>query len=91
MSKKESRATRWAAAVEDARAAYDEMDSAFEILRELQSEYEEWRDNLPESLQSSAVGEKLDAVCDLDLDIESILDVIEECDLVEMPQGFGRD
>jgi hypothetical protein len=50
-------------------------------LRELQEEYQEWLDNLPENLQSTALAEKLDEVCPLDL---------EQLD-VDLPRGFGRD
>ena len=62
-----SRPQRWAAAVE--------------TLRELQAAYQDWLDNLPESLQSSALAEKLEEVCSVDIDA---LDV-------ELPLGFGRD
>jgi hypothetical protein len=51
-----------------------------ETLRHLQSAYQEWLDNLPEALQDSPMAEKLQAVCDLDLD---------ELD-VDLPRGFGR-
>jgi len=54
---------------------------AVETLRELQTEYQEWFDNLPESLQDSTLAEKLQGVCDLDID---------ELD-VDLPRGFGRD
>lgn len=54
---------------------------AVETLRELQTEYQEWLDNLPESLQDSTLAEKLQTVCDLDID---------ELD-VDLPRGFGRD
>lgn len=54
---------------------------AVETLRELQTEYQEWLDNLPESLQDSTLAEKLQTVCDLDID---------ELD-VDLPKGFGRD
>jgi hypothetical protein len=50
-------------------------------LRELQAEYQDWLDNLPESLQASALAEKLEDVCSVDIDA---LDV-------ELPLGFGRD
>jgi hypothetical protein len=50
-------------------------------LRELQEEYQEWRDNLPETLQSTALADNLDEVCSLDL---------EQLDL-DLPRGFGRD
>lgn len=62
-----SRIQRWARAVEE--------------LRELQATYQDWLDNLPESLQDSVVAEKLEAVCALDID---------ELD-IELPLGFGRD
>lgn len=64
---KRSRVQRWQAAVE--------------LLRELQAEYQEWLDNLPDSLQDSTLAEKLQTVCDIDLD---------ELD-VDLPRGFGRD
>jgi hypothetical protein len=54
---------------------------AVETLRELQEEYQEWLDHLPENLQSTALAEKLDEVCSLDLDP---LDV-------DLPRGFRRD
>ena len=50
-------------------------------LRQLQAEYEAWRDQLPESLADSRTAELLEGVCDVDLDA---LDV-------ELPRGFGRD
>ena len=49
-------------------------------LRQLQAEYEAWRDQLPESLADSRTAELLEGVCDVDLDA---LDV-------ELPRGFGR-
>jgi len=54
---------------------------AVETLQGLQEEYQEWRENLPWNLNVSALAEKLDAVCAVDL---SALDI-------ELPQGFGRD
>ena len=48
-----SRAQRWMAAVEE--------------LRALQEEYQGWLDNLPDSFHDTALGEKLEAVCNLDL------------------------
>jgi hypothetical protein len=54
---------------------------AVETLRELQEDYQEWLDNLPASLQSTALAENLEEVCSLDLDQ---LDI-------HLPRGFGRD
>ena len=62
-----SRPRRWADALAD--------------LRALQAEYETWRDQLPEALADSRTAERLEEVCDVDLDA---LDV-------EFPRGFGRD
>lgn len=84
-----SRPARWAAAVTKAQAAQAELESALEELRDLQSEYQEWRDNLPDNLQSSTLTEKLDAVCDLDLDVQ--LDVLDEAEGLDLPMGFGKD
>ena len=83
MSKKhESRPERWS------RLASTALDAVQELI-DLKCEYEEWRDNLPENLESSALAEKLDAVIDLDLDnLDSELNEILEIDL---PLGFGRD
>ena len=47
-------------------------------LRNLQAEYETWRDQLPESLADSRTAELLEGVCDLDLD------ALE----VELPRSF---
>ena len=63
----ESRPARWAAALAE--------------LRTLQAEYQGWRDQLPEAMAGSRTAERLDEVCDLDLDV---LDV-------DLPHGFGRD
>lgn len=64
----QSRAQRWFAAVT--------------TLQEVQAEYQQWLDNLPDQLQESPVGQKLNEVCNLDL--ESLADV-------ELPRGWGRD
>ncbi len=82
MPKTEGRPARWAKAVSDARDACDR-------LYELQAEYGEWQQNLPEAFEGSPTGEKLDAVNDLDLrDLDNCLDELEAVDL---PRGFGRD
>ncbi len=51
-------------------------------LVQLQEHYGEWQENLPESLQASALGEKLQAIAELDLG---------ELQAVEPPLGYGRD
>lgn len=97
-----SRPDRWAACVADAKkaleetkAAADRLKSALEDIESVREDYQTWRDNLPENMQSSATGEKLNTVCDLDFDHEVDLDEIEnvltEAEGVDLPQGFGRD
>lgn len=82
IAKPKSRPARWGDAASDAMAALEE-------LVDLQSEYQEWLDGLPENLQSSPVGEKLQAICDLDL--QGALDTVSEADGADLPLGFGRD
>lgn len=77
-----SRPKRWSEAASAATAA-------LEMLVEIQQEYSDWKDNLPENLQASALGEKLEAVCDLDL--ESALSTVQDADSAELPMGFGKD
>jgi hypothetical protein len=81
-AKRMSRPARWAAAVATAMGA-------LEVLEEIQGEYADWRDGLPENLQNTALSEKLDAVCDLD--IEGAESIINEAEDIELPLGFGRD
>jgi hypothetical protein len=66
----------------DRRSRLQRWQDAAEELLALQQEYQEWYDNLPENLQSTALAEKLEAVCNLD---------IEEIVHIELPLGFGRD
>jgi hypothetical protein len=89
-------------AIEELRSAWEDriedVNAALEELRNVRSEYEDWRDNLPEKLESSALGEKLNAICDIDLDSE-----IEEPDFdtleasaqesldVNLPQSSGQN
>ena len=55
---------------------------AVRTLLNLQDEYQAWLDHLPDSLQESALGHKLAAICELDLaDLEN----------VDPPRGYGRD
>jgi DNA repair exonuclease SbcCD ATPase subunit len=105
--KRQSRAARWGDAVSRAQNAISnlgqyvtELDDAISELRGVQEEYEEWKENLPENLASSALGEKLDEVCNLDIEslsetikqaVEDAEGVIDEAEGVDLPQGFGRD
>ena len=67
---------------QDRRTRPQRWADAVATLRELQEAYQAWLDNLPESLQDSALAEKLQAVCDLDLD---------ELENVDLLLGLGRD
>ena len=92
MAKQPSRPKRWADAIAKARVAYDELASAIEELKGLQEEYEEWKDNLPDNLQSSPIAEKLDTIGQIDFDVlDSVETAIDEAEGAELPQGFGRD
>jgi hypothetical protein len=51
-------------------------------LLELQAEYQDWLDNLPEFARETPVAELLQAIVDLDL---------SELESIELPRGFGRD
>lgn len=98
-----SRPARWADAIERARKALEEVEqaaegvrSAFEDLEEIRSEYEDWQGNLPENLQSSALGEKLEAVVGLsfdtpEIDLSEIESALDEAEGVDLPRGFGKD
>ena len=65
----------------DRRSRPQQWAEAVATLQRLQWEYQEWLDNLPESLQDTPLAEKLQEVCELDLEA---LDI-------DVPRGFGRD
>ncbi len=66
----------------DRRSNPQRWREAVATLAELQAHYEEWREKLPESLHRTALGGKLQAITELDLD---------SLQAVEPPLGFGRD
>lgn len=82
MAKRLSRSDKWAAAAAKAVEGLSE-------LQELQTDYQSWYDNLPENLQQSATGEKLEAITQLDID--SALETAQEAESIDLPLGFGRD
>jgi hypothetical protein len=63
-----SRPQRWATAVA--------------TLVAVQEEYRGWFYNLPANLEGSQLAEKLEAICELDL---------EELQAIDPPRGYGRD
>ena len=67
---------------QDRRSRPQRWQDAVRTLLDLQGEYQNWLDNLPDSLQESALAAKLEAICGLDLG---------ELESVEPPLGFGRD
>jgi ABC-type nitrate/sulfonate/bicarbonate transport system substrate-binding protein len=87
--KSNSRTARWGDAAARVEKAAEELTEACEALKEVQQEYSDWYDNLPEGLQQSAVGEKLSAIQDLDL--EPDLSSLEGVADMDLPLGFGRD
>ncbi len=67
---------------QDRRSRPQRWCDAVQTLVDLQVEYQDWLDNLPDNLQESAVAERLTAICDYDFgDLEAL----------EPPRGFGRD
>ena len=65
----------------DRRSRPQRWRDAVEELIELQADYQQWLDGLPESLANTPTADALRAVCDLDL---SGLEI-------DPPRGFGRD
>jgi hypothetical protein len=68
----------------DRRSRPQQWDDAVQTLADLLDRFQEWRDNLPPGLASSATAEALDAVLEL-------RGYVEELQAVELPKGFGRD
>jgi len=58
------------------------MQPVVQTLVQLQEHYGEWLEKLPESLHGTALGAKLEALTELDLDA---------LQAVEPPLGCGRD
>lgn len=81
--KPESRATRWSRLAGEAVAALEELESM------RADEFEGWKDSLPENLANSALGEKLETICGIDL--STALETAQEAEGAEVPLGFGRD
>ena len=66
----------------DRRSRPERWRDAVQTLVDLQAEYQDWLEGLPESLEGSAVAERLEAICGYDFgDLEGL----------EPPRGFGRD
>lgn len=105
--KPKSRSARWSDACGDAlkaleavEAALGEFEAACGELRSVQEEYEEWKDNMDDKFSGSPMMEKLEAVCDLEIEglheeLQSAIDEargkVEEAEGADLPMGFGRD
>ena len=67
---------------QDRRSRPQRWHDAVQTLVDLQAAYQDWFDNLPDSLQATALAERLAAICEYDFgDLEAL----------EPPRGFGRD
>jgi hypothetical protein len=98
-----SRSARWndataaaRRALDDLIAARDQLVTAIGEIKDVRDEYEAWKDNLPENLTQSALGEKLDTLCNIDLepdedDVAALTTAVEESEGADLPLGFGRD
>ena len=67
---------------QDRRSNPQRWRDAVQTLVQLQEHYEEWLEKLPESLHGTALGAKLEAITELDLDT---------LQAVKPPLGFGQD
>jgi hypothetical protein len=68
----------------DRRTQPQRWADAVQTLADLLDRFQQWRDNLPASLENSATAEALDAVLEL-------RGYVEELEAVRLPRGFGRD
>lgn len=107
LPKEQSRSDRWSVAAGEAADALsqmlthmDDLENALAALKEIQDEYAEWNDSLPENLRNSPVGEKLEAVCEINFEdigstvctgLEEAEGQIQEAKDIELPRGFGKD
>ena len=88
----ESRPKRFARIVED-------LQTNIGLLTELKDEYEQWKDSMPENLEQSPTGQKLEETVDtLDTAIDTLDNILSESENVvsdleccELPMGFGND
>jgi len=75
--------------------AQGELHEALATLTELKEEYQEWYDNMPEGLQGSATGEKLEELINWEFETEVDLDEYDElignAENADLPRGFGKD
>ena len=112
-----TRSQRWLDAISEAQESIEKVREAVEAVQEkyaevlmhvqevceVQAEYADWLDNMPEGLSNGPTGEKLmeivnvffDGFDEIALDFDSVLSEIDdrlaEAEQVDFPLGFGRD
>ena len=95
---------RDAGMIEGVNQELSNLSEAFTDLYDLQQEYQDWYDNMPEALQAnSPTADKLQAIIDLslepdipsewdeDLDLSDAESCLDEAEGADLPLGFGRD
>lgn len=68
----------------DRRSRPERWADAVQTLADMLGQFQQWRDNLPSSLEDSPTAEALDAVLEL-------RGHVEDLQAVQLPKGFGRD
>jgi hypothetical protein len=68
----------------DRRSRPERWADAVQTLADMLNQFQEWRDNLPASLEDSPTAEALDAVLEL-------RGHAEDLQAVQLPKGFARD
>ena len=68
----------------DRRSRPERWADAVQTLADMLDQFQEWRDNMPASLEDSPTAEALDVVLELRCHVEDL-------QAVELPKGFGRD
>lgn len=91
-----TRPQRWADGVARVNESLGEVRAGLEELQGLQEEYREWHDNLPENLQGSALGEKLETVTEIGIEdalssVDEIESAVGDAEGADLPRGFGKD
>ena len=68
----------------DRRSRPEQWADAVDTLMDCLDRYQQWRENLLDSLVDSALAERLDAMLEL-------RDLVDQLSLADPPRGFGRD
>lgn len=68
----------------DRRSRPEQWADAICTLMNCLDQYQQWRENLPDSLADGALAERLDAMLEL-------RDLVDQLALADPPRGFGRD